>query len=188
MVVAVPAPLLPPATPDAASLLKLQVPSCSHLLNRFEFNAIARCRLKSPALTRLQHLDAAIAAAESNMHPSDDDNDRLLNLYSEQRTLRAAIQSLMAKETVGGPAAVSFSHSVLQSAEELLVIGRGSDVADVVLDAFGPSGRGNGASKLAISNVGAVQSCFGAICSLVWPAVDAGAPEMQLVHRRRRSK
>jgi hypothetical protein len=59
----------------------------------------------------------------------------------------------MEKETVGGPASVSFSHRVLQSAEEIIVVGRGLEVADVVVDAFGPAGRGNGPASTAISQV-----------------------------------
>jgi 6-phosphogluconolactonase/glucosamine-6-phosphate isomerase/deaminase len=114
--------------------------------------------------TRYQRLDAAISLAESNAHPSDEDNDRLLNLYSEQRTLRADIQALTEKETVGGPATISFSHRVLQSAEEILVLGKGVAVADVVLDAFGPSGRGNGPAKTAISQVSAALSWFNPAC------------------------
>ena len=65
---------------------------------------------------------------------------------------------MMEKETVGGPATVSFSHRVLQSAEEILVLGRGVDVADVVVDAFGPAGRGKGPAKLAISKVKRTQA------------------------------
>ncbi len=103
--------------------------------------------------TRHQRLESAIAIAESNAEPSNEENDTLLNLYAEQRTLRADLQALTEKETVGGPAAISFSHRVLQSAEEILVLGRGTAVADVVLDAFGPSGRGNGPAKTAISQV-----------------------------------
>lgn len=109
-------------------------------------------------VTLHQRLDAAIALAESNANPSDEDNDRLLALYLEQRTLRASIQCIMEKETVGGPAIVSFSHRVLQSAEEILVLGRGLDVADVVVDAFGPAGRGKGPAKFAISKVKRTQA------------------------------
>lgn len=100
-----------------------------------------------------QRLDSAIALAESNANPSDAENDMLLNLYAEQRNLRSAIQTLMEKETVGGPASVSFSHRVLQSAEEIIVVGRGLEVADVVVDAFGQTGRGNGPASTAISQV-----------------------------------
>ncbi len=105
-------------------------------------------------VTLHQRLDTAIALAESQTNPSDEDNDKLLNLYLEQRTLRAAIQALMEKETVGGPATVSFTHRLLQSAEEILVVGRGFEVAHVVVDAFGPAGRGNGVANFAISKVG----------------------------------
>jgi hypothetical protein len=157
LVIAFPTPLLPPATPDPTSLQKLQVRQCLlHIICLplsflFLINVCHCTRI----FTRRQQLDAAIALAESNAHPSDEDNDRLLSLYSEQRNLRSAIQALMEKETVGGPATISFSHRVLHSAEEILVLGRGVDVADVVLDAFGPAGRGNGPARTAVSQVGA---------------------------------
>ena len=106
-----------------------------------------------------QRLDSAIALAESNANPSDAENDMLLNLYAEQRNLLAAVHTLMEKETAGGPASVSFSHRVLQSAEEIIVVGRGLEVADVVIDAFGPMGRGNGPAKTAISQVGPQRAC-----------------------------
>ena len=91
----------------------------------------------------------------------------MLNLYLEQRTLHAAIQSLLDKETVGGPATISLSHRVLQSAEEILVVGRGLHVADVVIDAFGASGRGNGPAKTAIAQVSLARTRFG--LSLLMP-------------------
>lgn len=116
--------------------------------------------LSQYVVTRLQHLQAAIALAESNTHPSDQDNDALLKLYAEQRTLRAAVQALLERETVGGPATVSLSYRVLQAAEEVLVVGRGLDVADVVVDAFGASGRGNGPAKTAIAQVSLRRKCF----------------------------
>ena len=81
-------------------------------------------------------------------------------MYAEQRTLRAAVQALLERETVGGPATVSLSYRVLQAAEEVLVVGRGLDVADVVVDAFGASGRGNGPAKTAIAQVSLRRKCF----------------------------
>lgn len=139
-------------------------------------------------VTRHQRLDSAIALAESNANPSDDDNDKLLKLYLEQRTLRAAIQTLMEKETVGGPATVSFTHRVLQSAEEILVVGRGLEVAHVVVDAFGPAGRGNGVASFAISKVSRTMPAFASVYSCERHAVDSRSPTVQLVHRQGCSK
>jgi hypothetical protein len=120
-----------------------------------------------------QRLDAEIALAESNVDPSDQDSDRLLSLYSEQRSLRSRIQALMEKETAGGPASVTFSYRVLLAAEEILVIGRGCEAADVVIDAFGVSGRGDGAAKTTISQVFLVPALSLILLTKVWQLTQA---------------